>query len=204
MIKSSNYGKYLFNFINFNLLVVLKKQRQSVSTALLQKLKTTCPNLKALEIQCCDFNSIEVENLPESLLQIRLTRCEIPLRWFESSNFSRLESLELNSSSRVCHTHLKDLTFCCKTSLRSLSCKGCYRIDDRAIEVIVKGFQKLTKLNFEDTQVSFAGILELGKHFSTQLEYLNIKQCKHINKTDQVIDTIKDLFLDRQSFKLDY
>ena len=113
------------------------------------KLNKSCSSLNKIEIKYSDLSPIEVTDLCQNIKELSLIRCEIPHRWFSSNKFTNLESLDLSNSSRVCSKHLQDLLQI-RMTLKVLNLKNCYRIDDRAIEVIVeKKFESISHLNLE-------------------------------------------------------
>lgn len=121
-----------------------------MSKALIQKLNQSCSAMRFLEIQYADLNEFVVTDLPISLEQLSLVRCEIPIRWFKGTALTNLCSIDLSSSSRICSTHLKDLAGNCKNTLKELKLKNCYRIDDKALEVIVdEEFNRIESLDLQ-------------------------------------------------------
>ena len=172
-----------------------KDERQSVSKALLQKIKTLCLRLKEFEIEFCDFKLIETNDLSQGLERIRLSRCEIPLNWFRSCKFNRLETLDMSYSSSVGHVHLKDLAECARHTLKRLILKGCYRVGDRAAQVLTtEDFTKLKTLDLENTYIEEKGALLILRHFKDQIEFFSLKSCKLLFKED--IDLINSILIE--------
>jgi hypothetical protein len=64
--------------------------------------------------------------------------------------------------------------------------KKCYRIDDKAVEAIVEAqFKNLEYLDLEETNVTSVGVhLICTRLNSAKLNYLNVKNCKHILESD--------------------
>ena len=116
---------------------------------LLQKLDQTCSKLMNLEIECSDLNKINVTSFPKYLDSLKLIRCEIPIGWFNKNNFKNLKTIDLTESVRINSTHINCLNTC-NHSLEILILKKCYRIDDKAIEVLINGnFESIEYLNLE-------------------------------------------------------
>lgn len=114
------------------------------------KLNQSCTSLNKIDIKFSNLSPIEVTDLCKDIKELNLVRCEIPYRWFNLNTFTNLESLDLSYSSRVCSKHLQDLSHTAKITLKILKLKNCYRIDDRAIEVLVEEkFELISHLNLE-------------------------------------------------------
>jgi hypothetical protein len=162
------------------------------------KLKSSCSQLEKLELTYCDLSDVAAEDFAEHLEELNLIRCEIPLKWFEKNKFKRLIRLNLSGSSRVCSSHLKDLTSL--TRLNELNLNNCYRINDKAVEVLV--MLALSKLILSGTDITQYGIQLICSKLSHSLVYLNLKACK--NLTDNEINFIKETFIQNEKFHLEY
>ncbi len=165
------------------------------SHAMYQKLKNY--EIKQLNIQYVDFNLINIDNLPLTLDTLRMTRCEIPRRWFNSSTFSlNLTMLDLSYSPNICDVHFIDLakSESLRSSLRSLKVTNCYRVNDDSIKVLIdEHFDSLQRLNLEGTKCTAYGLALLcNKQLSKTLGYLNMKRCPIENVN---IDNVKRSFL---------
>ncbi|CAF0925101.1 unnamed protein product [Brachionus calyciflorus] len=173
------------NNVNFN------KNQQTVTPALMEKLRATCKGLEILDIKYADLNSIQVNDLPDWIRELRLIRCEIPLNWFGNNNFKNLNRLDLSNSSRICLNHIKDLTNCAQ-SLESLKLTNCYRLDHSLIDFLIeKNFNKIKSLDLEGIPGVIEQSLKLicSKFFEVNpnLNYLNVKKCKNVNERKSII-----------------
>ena len=162
------------------------RTNQLVSKALMQKLKQTCVDLKQLDIQYSDLSSIDVNDLPLGIEELSIIKCEIPIGWFKNASFINLKALNLTGSSRTCSIHIEDMASNCSKSLKKLVLKDCYRIDDKAIEIItgVNKFDSLLRLNLSATSITQYAIQMINSVLIDHLEYLNIKECKHVTSND--------------------
>jgi len=174
------------------------KLEKIISPALMSKLKETCCNLKSIKFHCVDMRLITVQDLPDNIEEITLLRCEVPVNWFRGNDFKCLKLLDLTTSSRTCHTHIKDLNNC-KEVLESLILSNCYRIDDRAIDLITKDFTNLKCLLINGTSSTSLSIHWICTRLK-KLNCLNIENCKYINESDKqfAVETFKS----DETFKL--
>ncbi len=156
----------------------------------MQKLSQTCTEIIKIEIRQANLEqTFDALDLPAGLKKLSLIRCEIPRTWFLSQRFhtlfNSLDSIDLSSSSLVCWKHLTDLLWTCKNSLKELKLKDCYRVDDKAIEVIVNSeLMILERLDLQGTVFTQYGLQLLGSKIVLQLVYLNLKDCKNVTEND--------------------
>lgn len=169
----------------------------------MEKLRKSCVKLKILELRYSDLNSLKCTAIPNGLEELRLFRCEIPLKWFEKNQFLNLSFLDLSKTSGICSTHLNDLAASCKNTLKVLILKECYRIDDKAIEVLVnENFVLLNRLDLEETSITQYGLQLLCTKLAGTLGYLNIKNCKKLNLNNQMLNFVNKSFSSNESFIL--
>jgi hypothetical protein len=152
-----------------------------LSEALLLKIQKECSNLNSLTLKYADLNSFKIECIPLTIEKLCLIRCEIPVRWFNSSTrhlLNNLKYLDLSESSSVRSSHLEDIGAHCGSQLEILNLKHCYRIDNASIELIQKNFTSIKSLNLEGTAIHYYS-LHLVYHSNSfqNLEYLNVKNC---------------------------
>ena len=135
-----------------------KQNKASVTTALMEKLNQSCgESMKCLEIRLADLTSLN-NVFPLGLEELCLQKCELRVDQFKCLKFNSLKAIDLTGSSRMCSSHIKDLTKFNKT-LNKLVMKKCYRIDDKAVEAIVDGqFENLEYLDLEETNVTSVGV----------------------------------------------
>ena len=151
----------------------------------MQKLCSTCEKLEVLEIMYADLNSIKVTDLPVEIKQLKLIRCEIPLNWFKNNKFESLVEIDLSQSSRVCSKHIQDLSNC-NQSLENLKLKGCFRLNDKLIEVLIdEKFKNLIYLDLEDipylTSLTLQLIISKFLKISPNFSNLNVKKCPKLD-----------------------
>jgi hypothetical protein len=150
----------------------------------MEKLRESCSNLRILEIKYADLNSIEADDLPSNLEELSLVKCEIAPGWFKKNNFTKLVRLNLNESSRICDKHIADLVNC-NSTLKCLELRDCYRVDDKAIELLeLNKFSVISHLNLEGTAITHYALQLICTRFPKSLDYLNIKKCKNIKNLD--------------------
>ncbi|RNA29658.1 F-box LRR-repeat 12, partial [Brachionus plicatilis] len=143
-----------------NLNKIDHKNQSTLSSSFMEKLCSTCTSLATFEVKYADMSSIQVNDLPDSISCLKLIRCEIPIGWFKNIYLTNLVHVDLSDSSRICASHVKDLSSC-SHNLESLKLSRCYRIDDNLIDVLVQGdFRKLKFLNLEDVPNITSLILE--------------------------------------------
>jgi hypothetical protein len=175
---------------------------QVCTKALMQKLNESCSNLKRLELKYCDLSEITSEDLNDNLEEIYLIRCELPLKWFEKNKFKNLISLQLNNSSRICFTHIQDLTNTLAfTTLIDLNLSNCYRINDKSIELLVN-YSLIKKLDLSGTDITQYGIQLICSKLSKTLQYLNLKNCKGLNEND--LKFVKQSFITNDKFQFEF
>lgn len=187
---------------------LLSKTQQSVSKALMEKLNAaTGGNLRVLELRYSDLSSIEVNDLPDELRELKLTRCEIALKWFENNKrLNGLVKLDLSESSRICASHIKDLAKNTHSTLETLCLRNCYRIDDKAIELLAdEKFARLVHLDLEGTKITQYGLQIICTRLNTaSLAHLNLKNCKCLNLNKENLDFVRSAFENVNLFKLVY
>lgn len=138
-----------------------------------------------LSITRANLTPISCSKLPANLTDLRLERCEIPVKWFSTGaadQLTNLHSLSLDSSARIDFTHLRDLSASpIARVLRVLSLKNCYRVDDRAAEVLAANsskFDSLTEIYLDGTQVTRNGLELICKAtYAHQLVRLSLVGC---------------------------
>lgn len=135
------------------------------------------------------MTAISCSKLPANLTELRLERCEIPVKWFSTGaadQLTNLHSLSLDSSARIDFTHVRDLSSSpIARCLRLLSLKHCYRVDDRAVEVLAAAaaakpcqFDSLTEIYLDGTQVTRNGVELICKAaYAHQLVRLSLVGC---------------------------
>jgi hypothetical protein len=177
---------------------MIKRQQQTLSKALMEKLNEICSNLKQINIKYADLNPINICDLPLSKLErLCLTKCEIPLDWFQTKNksnnflkFIKLDHIDLSGSSRVSKTHLDNLCklFHNSNKLLYLSLNNCYRIDDYAIDILIlnsNSFQYLEQIHLDDTScsiISLERILDNRELNFPKLKLVHVKNCKYLDR----------------------
>lgn len=165
------------------------------------KLNDTCKNLTIIRLKYVDLNLITVHDLPKNIKELYLIRCEVPRSWFEKNNFNQLQILDFSDSAAICSKHIADVVNNCKNTLKRLILSSCYRIDDRAIEIITKEFLSLNCLKIDGTLAT-----DLALHWICtrlkNLEELDISNCKSIKEAD--LDFIKESYKHIDEFKFSY
>lgn len=107
--------------------------------------------------------------------------------------------MSLDSSSRIDFTHLRDLN---APELRVLSVKNCYRIDDRAIEVLTDssgGFSNLVEIYLDYTRITSLSLQLICKFYKGKLEKLSLKGCKVLSVDEKMRNYIKHSLTDCQT-----
>lgn len=168
----------------------------------MEKLNSTCICLDSFELKYVDCNSIKVTNLPGSINSLKLIRCEIPVHWFLRNSFSNLVHLDLTDSSRICNSHIKDLSTCSQ-SLEILNLSRCYRIDDSIINILTdNNFNKLISLDLEDvpniSSICLQLVISLYVKINKNFKSMNVKNCPKVN-----CGTFKNIF-ERYNIDLKY
>jgi F-box/leucine-rich repeat protein 12 len=176
------------------------KTKTTITKALMERLNHSCPNLKSLELNFSDVTSLSGECFFSDLHELKLVKCEILLDQFKSLKLDNLTLLDLSGSSRICASHLTDLQRQLSKTLRKLVLKSCYRVDDKAVEVICEGnFLALVSLDLEETGVTSVGIHLICTRLKG-LTYINVKNCKFVLDSDR--EFLQNTFLTDETFKL--
>ena len=115
----------------------LNRKNIALTKALLNKLTESCLFLEELNIEYYDLNSVEASHFSANLCALTVKRCEISQRWFQLCNFKSLQTIDLSGTSRVNAVHISDLLPYCKETLESMKLTDCYRVNDKAIEVLI-------------------------------------------------------------------
>ena len=166
----------------------------------MEKLNNSCANINSLEIRLSDMKDINGE-FPATLEELKLLKCEIRLDQFKNLKFNCLKCVDISASTRACASHIKDLEKFSHT-LKKLVLKKCYRIDDKAIEVIVEGnFDNLEWLDLEETSVTSVGVHLICTKLKDRLNYINVKNCKFILESD--VKFLENTFMTNEFFKLE-
>lgn len=115
----------------------------------MKKIADTCQCLEEMDVGYYDLNAVGAIDFPTAnLRELRIIRCEISAGWFELCRFKKLEALDLSWTSRVARAHFTGLLPYCKETLVSMKLTDCYRVNDKAVEVIV-GFKSLRRLDLQ-------------------------------------------------------
>lgn len=150
----------------------------------MHKLNEVRPNLKEIEINFADLSSISVQDIPSEIEVLTLRKCEIPVNWFQSKSkklFKRLRVLDVSGSSRVSRSHLENVDKIVE-ELEVLNLRGCYRIDDNAVDALIKLslIKSLIELNLDETSVSKKSLEALCELDNVKLSTVNAHKCKNI------------------------
>lgn len=158
----------------------------------MEKLRSTCKNLETFVVKYAEMNSIDSNDLPRTIFNLKLIRCEIPVRFFSGCCLTNLVYVDLSDSSRVCAVHIRDLTLC-SNNLETLKLSRCYRIDDNLINILfdnnvknlkildLEGIPNITSITLQDI---FSKYVKINHNFKC----LNIKNCPKV-----IIDPFKEL-----------
>ncbi|KAH9499937.1 F-box/LRR-repeat protein 12 [Bulinus truncatus] len=157
-----------------------KKNKASLSDAMLNELSIRCPNLYLLELHDCNTDNLSFENLPKTLISLLVTKSSWQPRWLKDQHLhlEKLESLDLNKSIRVDNFDLEDIAKF--NNLKHLSLQDCYRIKGFNFEIIAKNLTKLETLNVSGTLIDQLAIHHIARHMK-QLKELYIARCSAIN-----------------------
>ena len=136
------------------------------------------------------------------ITELHFIRCEIPVKWFQNNHFTHLKRLDLDYSSRADHTHIRDCLGQKKLSetLESLSLKGCYRVEDRTVELLPQ-LTALAELNLDETSITQFGLQIICKELSSTLNRLSLRRCSKLKLDDKTLQFVKDSFCDNLDFK---
>ena len=164
------------------------------------QLRDSCPYLVQLEINFSDLKPITSSAISNKVQYLSLLKCEIPLKWFDDNKLDKLVYLDLSGSVSVSAGHLEGLVNC-RDTLETLKLKGCYRVKDKAIEMLIeKKFDKLKSLDFEETELTDVAVHLLCTRMTNKLEYLNLANCKKIVNKDK--EFISSSFRENEAFEL--
>lgn len=168
----------------------------------MQKLTSSCSDLKKLELRYCDLTEVDCRDLSTQLEELSLIRCEVPLKWFAKNKFQNLTFLNLSGSSRICTVHMQDLANSSVINkLEVLILKDCYRINDKSVEILVD-FKRLKRLDLSETDASQYGLQLVSARMTGSLVYVNVKKCKNINKNE--VNLVRQSFLNNPNFQIDF
>ncbi|CAL1546776.1 unnamed protein product [Lymnaea stagnalis] len=157
-----------------------KWKKASISDAMLKELSTRCPNLWHLHLHDCNTDNLSFESLPPSITSLSITYSTWQPRWFKGkhSHLPKLEHLDLSSTVRLDNYDLEDIAQW--SNLKSLSLKGCYRIQGSEIEVIAKNLAALESLDVGGTCLDNLAIHHLSRHLK-RLKELYVANCPGID-----------------------
>lgn len=154
----------------------------------------TCPSLKAVSISLADLSSIKCTDLPPNLVELCLSRCEIPVRWFDGCRLVNLTRLHLDRSPRADYTHIRDLMPALH-NLQVFSTRHCYRIDDRAIEALASDPPpRLSEIYLDETAITQYSVQLVCGKLAASLTCLSILKCKMLTLDVDTIKFVKSKF----------
>lgn len=181
----------------------VSQTHESLTSALMNKVNKTCTRLSSLSITMADMTAVKCTDMAPALAELRLVRCEVPVKWFLGSSFTHLDRLYLDYSPRIDYTHIRDLasTSTVKT-LTVVSLRGCYRVDDRAVEALTS-FSLLNDIDLDETNITNYGLEIALTKFVRPLARLSVCRCKIIRMDTRTIEFVQASLL-RQPFKFIY
>eukprot|EP00061_Rhincodon_typus_P006282 g26769.t1 len=154
------------------------KKHESLTEALLLEIGKRCPNLSELRLIEMNLRGISYECLPQSLLSLELTHCEIPLHWFRVAAMSNgthvppcIRNLEVDNVPNFSDQHLQ--TLASRTALKVLILSGTYRVTDSGIEKAAESLSELVHLKLHGCNISDSSLRHIAQHL-TQLRTLDL------------------------------
>jgi len=127
-----------------------------LSDALLEDIRTNCPNIEELILESFYLDHISSSKLPLSLIHFTARECHWPVAWLKGACLANLQSLTIESCVRVDQQELVDVASL--SSLESLTLSNMYRVKNAGIQTIAEnltGLQclELNKLAIDDLAV---------------------------------------------------
>ena len=152
-----------------------------MSDAMLQDLRERCPNMSTLELIKTNMSNVSIDNLPQKLTTLIITRSMIPPRWFQHLNKENflpdLQVLDLSFSTKTSNADLKDISV--KDSIRVLKLNGCYRLTEDGLKAIAEKMTQLEELEISGTGCT-EGVLHVMCRNMTNMKGLNLSQCERL------------------------
>lgn len=160
----------------------LKRNRATISDAMLKDLQKRCPNLHVLHLNHCNNDNLCVTSLPSSLTSLSITHSTWQPRWLKGNKdlLPHLVSLDFSSTTRIDNFDLMDISEL--SSLSHLSVSDCYRIKGTGFEVIAKNLSNLKSLNLSSTEVDELAIHHIARQCK-QMEEFFLCKCRNVTNS---------------------
>jgi len=164
-----------------------KRKKSSMSDSMLKELSNRCPNLSVLELQKCNTENIDYENIPLSICDLGITFSSWKHRWLKDKehHLPKLTSLTLSHTVRIDRFDLQDISQF--TQLKSLNLDNCYRIQGGDFEIITKQLKKLESLSVNHIKIGDLGM----HHIAHDLRNLKTFSAYSCEMTDSMLSSVR-------------
>lgn len=162
-----------------------RKQKMPVmSDALLEELRSNCPNIQELSFEYIDLANFSSNKLPRSLCQLTIVKCGWPVEWLKGAELPELQTLDLIHCVRVDVIELKTLVTL--TSLETLRLIGLYRAKDEGLKHLAQNLKQLTHLELDGLPITDLSVHHICRNMKN-LESLKVIDCGITNSGIQII-----------------
>ncbi|WAR23407.1 FXL12-like protein, partial [Mya arenaria] len=154
------------------------------SDALLEDIRTNCPNLEDMMLQTFYLSNISSSKLPSSLQYFTVESCQWPMGWLKGSYLPNLKCLQIKSCSRVDDQELKDVVKL--TTLKTLHLGNLYRIKNNGVKVITENLTQLEQFELESLNIDDLAVHHICRNMQN-LDALLLSKC---NITNAAVDNV--------------
>ena len=168
-----------------------KSKEAAVTNAMLEDLRDRCPNISYFHLCSVNIDSVDASKLPKTIKKLVIQECTWPLGWLKNVELPNLRVLDVTDTRIMDIARVEDIVKF--VSLEELSFDCCYRINDKAIKLIVENLPNLKCLNLSETSMTELGLHHLCRALPGLIK-LNIDNTKiEDDSLETVADGLKNL-----------
>ena len=173
-------------------IVTVKQKKPVVSNALLEDLRTKCPNIQELSFAHINLGDISANKLPRSLTTLKLASCGWSVNWLDDADLPNLQNLALENCTRIDDAELKPVVKF--STLESLMMKGLYRVKDDGIRYLAENLTVLKSLELDEFRITDLAVHHICRNMA-RLETLKLMACQSLTNSSvkTVCDTLSAL-----------
>ena len=142
---------------------------------MLEDLRDRCPNIHYFHLHSVNIDTIDASKLPKTITKLFVQECTWPLGWLKNADLPNLRYLDVKDTRIMDTARVEDIIKF--SSLEEISFARCYRINDKAIKLLVENLPNLKCLNLSETSMTELGLHHLCRAL-TGLIKLNLDHTK--------------------------
>ena len=152
-----------------------KSKEVAVTNAMLEDLRDRCPNITYFHLQSVNIDTLDAAKLPKTITKLVIQECTWPLGWLKNAELPNLRYLDLKNTRIMDTARVNEIIKF--ASLEEISFENCYRLNDKAIKLLVENLPNLKCLNLSKTSITELGLHHLCRAL-TGLVKLNLDDTK--------------------------